>query len=148
MNIKGIYIYIYIYIYSRDSSNAVTKAFCIKYCKIRKKKVIREAKKQHCNRLIAKSDNETKTTLTIIKQTREIIIIIIIEQMPSLLINDEKLKIQKRLLIFLSFFLLIAENLDLHQVGKEGPISSLKDAFPCKFHGIKIVPTSESEIKI
>jgi hypothetical protein len=30
-------------------------------------------------------------------------------------------------------------------VGKEDPISFLKDAFPCKFHGIKIVPTSEAE---
>jgi hypothetical protein len=32
-------------------------------------------------------------------------------------------------------------------VGKEDPISFLKDAVPCKFHGIKIVPTSEAEIK-
>jgi hypothetical protein len=53
------------------------------------------------------------------------------------------------LLIFsiLSFFLSTAKNLNLHQVGKEDPISSLKDAFPCKFQGIKIVPTSEAEIK-
>jgi hypothetical protein len=33
-------------------------------------------------------------------------------------------------------------------MGKEDPISFLKDAFPCKFHGIKIVSTSEAEIKI
>jgi hypothetical protein len=32
-------------------------------------------------------------------------------------------------------------------VGKEDPISFLKDAFPCKLHGIKIVPASEAEIK-
>jgi hypothetical protein len=32
-------------------------------------------------------------------------------------------------------------------VGKEDPISFLKDALPCIFHGIKIVPTSEAEIK-
>jgi len=38
----------------------------------------------------------------------------------------------------------IAENLHLHQVGKEDPISFLKDAFPCKFHGIKIAPTSQA----
>jgi hypothetical protein len=49
--------------------------------------------------------------------------------------------------VFSSFFLSITENLNLHQVGKEDPISFLKDAFPCKFHGIKIVPTSEAQIK-
>jgi hypothetical protein len=32
-------------------------------------------------------------------------------------------------------------------VGKGDPIYFLKDSFPCKFHGIKIVPTSEAEIK-
>jgi hypothetical protein len=32
-------------------------------------------------------------------------------------------------------------------VGKEDSISFLKDAFPCKFHGIKIVPASEAKIK-
>jgi hypothetical protein len=46
-----------------------------------------------------------------------------------------------------SFFLSVAENLNLHLAGKEDSISFLKDAFPCKFHGIKIVPNSEAEIK-
>jgi sarcosine oxidase/L-pipecolate oxidase len=46
----------------------------------------------------------------------------------------------------LTYFLSIAENLNLHQVGKEIQLF-LKNAFPCKFHGIKIVPTSEAEIK-
>jgi len=32
-------------------------------------------------------------------------------------------------------------------VGKDDTISFLKDALPCKFHGIKIVPTSEVEMK-
>jgi hypothetical protein len=32
-------------------------------------------------------------------------------------------------------------------VGKEDPISFLKDAFPCKFHGIKIIATCEAEMK-
>jgi hypothetical protein len=31
-------------------------------------------------------------------------------------------------------------------VGKEDAISFLKDAHPCKFHGIEIFPTSEAEI--
>jgi hypothetical protein len=32
-------------------------------------------------------------------------------------------------------------------VRKEDPIYFLKDSFPYKFHGIKIVPTSEAEMK-
>jgi hypothetical protein len=32
-------------------------------------------------------------------------------------------------------------------VGKEDPIYFFKDAFPCKFHGIKIVPNPDAEIK-
>jgi hypothetical protein len=46
-----------------------------------------------------------------------------------------------------SFFPSVAENLNLHQVGKEDHISFLKDSFPCKFHGIKTVPNAEVEIK-
>jgi hypothetical protein len=49
--------------------------------------------------------------------------------------------------VFSGCFLSVAENLNLHQVGKEDPISFLKDSLPCKFHGIKIVPVSEAEIK-
>jgi hypothetical protein len=32
-------------------------------------------------------------------------------------------------------------------VGREDAISFLKDAFPVKFLGIKIIPTTETEIK-
>jgi hypothetical protein len=32
-------------------------------------------------------------------------------------------------------------------VGKEDAISLLKDSFPSKFPGIKIIPTAEAEIK-
>jgi hypothetical protein len=46
-----------------------------------------------------------------------------------------------------SFSVSIPDNLNLLQVGKEDPINFLKDAFPCKFHDIKIVPTSETEMK-
>jgi hypothetical protein len=68
--------------------------------------------------------------------------------MPSLLINDEKMKDPEKVVdVFSSFFLSIAENLNLHQVGKEDANAFLKDAFPCEFHGMKIVPTSEAEIK-
>jgi hypothetical protein len=40
------------------------------------------------------------------------------------------------------------ENLILHQVGKENPTPLLKEAFPCKFHGIKIVPTLRLRYKV
>jgi hypothetical protein len=100
------------YKHNRGSNDAVIKAFYIKYCKILNK-VKQKAKRQHYNRLIAKSEKDADT------------------------FNS----------FFLSFFLSIAENLNLHQVGKEDPIYFLKDAFRCKFHGIKIVPTSEAEVK-
>jgi len=46
------------------------------------------------------------------------------EQMPSLLINDEKIKDPEKVAdVFNSFLLSIAENLNLHQVEKEDPVS-------------------------
>jgi hypothetical protein len=35
----------------------------------------------------------------------------------------------------------------LHQVRRDDAISFIKDRFPRKFHGIKIIPTTESKIK-
>jgi hypothetical protein len=32
-------------------------------------------------------------------------------------------------------------------MGTEGAVSFLKDAFPVKFHNIKIIPNTETEIK-
>jgi len=49
--------------------------------------------------------------------------------------------------VFNNFFLSIAENLNVNQEEKEYPISFSKYAFPCKFHGTKIVPTSPSNQK-
>jgi hypothetical protein len=46
------------------------------------------------------------------------------------------------------FFLTIIESLNLHQVGREYAISFLKNAFPVKFPGIKIIPTTETEINV
>jgi hypothetical protein len=69
------------------------------------------------------------------------------EEMPSLLISEKINDPGKVADVFNSFSLSIAENLNLHQVGKEDPVSFLKDSFSCKFHGIKIVPMSEVEIK-
>jgi hypothetical protein len=78
-----------LYIYGRNSNDPNTRAFYIKYCKILNN-VIKEAKKQHYCRLIAKSDNKIKTTWNIVK--RETGKIHLAEQMPSLLINNEKVK--------------------------------------------------------
>jgi hypothetical protein len=48
--------------------------------------------------------------------------------MPSLLIYDEEIKHPEKVAyVFNSFFLSSAENLNLHHVGKEDPISLLKD---------------------
>jgi hypothetical protein len=70
------------------------------------------------------------------------------EQMPSLLTNNETVKDSGTVAnAFNNFFLAITESLNLHQVGREDAISFLKDAFPVKFPGIKIIPTTETEIK-
>jgi hypothetical protein len=60
----------------------------MKYCRILKK-VIKEAKKLHYGRHIAKSNNKIKTTWNIIKKERGKGHPI--EQAPSLLVNNEKL---------------------------------------------------------
>jgi hypothetical protein len=43
------------------------------------------------------------------------------------------------------YFLLATENFILHQVGKEGSISYLKETFCGNFPGPKIIPTTETE---
>jgi hypothetical protein len=48
---------------------------------------------------------------------------------------------------FNNFSLTVTKSLNLHKMGKDGAISFLKDAFPAKFPGIKIIPTTETEIK-
>jgi hypothetical protein len=94
------------------------RAFYIKYCKILNE-IIQEAEKQHCNRLTAKSDNEIITPWNIIKQ-QETGKMHVTEQMLSLLINDEKIKDPENAAnVVNSFFLSIAENLNLHQVRKK-----------------------------
>jgi hypothetical protein len=76
-------------IYSRKNNDPNTRAFYIKYCKILNN-VIKEAKKQHYSRLIAKSDNKIKTAWNIIR--RKTGKIHLTENMPSLLTNNEKVK--------------------------------------------------------
>lgn len=71
------------------------------------------------------------------------------EQMPSLFINSGEVKYPVTVANAFSVILLLTviENLKLHQVGSEDAFSFLKDAFPVKLAGIKIVPATETEIK-
>jgi hypothetical protein len=94
---------------------------------------------------VAKSDNKIKTTWNIVK--RDTGKIQLAEQMPSLLINNEKVKDPVTVAdAFNIFILTITEGLKL-EVRNEDPISFLKDAFHVKFPAIKIIPTTETEIK-
>jgi len=64
----------------------------MKYYRILKM-IIREAKNQHYNTLIAKSSNKIQMTCTIIrKETGKLHPT---EQIPSILVNNEQLKIKK-----------------------------------------------------
>ena len=55
-----------LYTLTKNSNDLKARAHYMKYCKMLKK-VIKEAKKQLYDRLIAKSDNKIKTTWNIIK---------------------------------------------------------------------------------
>jgi hypothetical protein len=136
-NIKGVYVY------SRNSNYAQTKVFYHIYCKILNK-VIKEAKK-HYSRLVTMSDNKIKTTWSTVK--RELGKIHLPEQMPSPS-NGEKVKDPGKVAVaFSNFFLTSTETLNTHKVGKEDAISLLKDSFPRKFPALKLIATTETEIK-
>jgi hypothetical protein len=61
-----------LYAFTKKSNGPEAKAHCIKYSKTLRN-VIKEAKKQHYRRLLAKSHNKVKTTWNIIKQqTRKV----------------------------------------------------------------------------
>jgi hypothetical protein len=56
--------------------------------------------------------------------------------------SNEKLKDSGKVAdVFSSFFLAVAENLNLHQVEKEDKISFLKGSFSSTFPGIKLLQT-------
>jgi succinate dehydrogenase flavin-adding protein (antitoxin of CptAB toxin-antitoxin module) len=56
-----------------NSNDPVTKAFCIKYCKILNE-VIKEDKKQHYSRLIAKTDNKIQKWNIVKKERGKILL--------------------------------------------------------------------------
>jgi len=79
--------------FTKNSNYPKAKAHYIKYYKILQK-VIKEDKKQHCSRLIVKSNNKIKTTSSIIK--KETGKVYSVEQIPNLLVNNEKIKQSNR----------------------------------------------------
>jgi hypothetical protein len=96
-----------------------------------------DAKKQRYTRLIAKSDNKTKTTWNIMK--RETVRIHLIEQLPSLHMNNGTVKDPEALAnAFNNFLLTITENSKLYKVEGKKCYFIFKDAFSVKFRGIKI----------
>jgi hypothetical protein len=130
---------------TKNRNDPKTKAYYIKYCKIFKK-VIKEAKKQFYDRLIAKSDNTIKTTWNIIKN--ETGRMHPTEQVPTLLVNIGTLKDQTTVAnIFNNFFLTASEKLNVRKFEEGDAISFLKDSFPRNFPNANIIPISEAEVK-
>jgi hypothetical protein len=77
-------------------------------------RVIKEVKRQHYCRLIAKSDNKIKTTWNLIKC--ESGKLHLTEQIPSVLIHSEKVNDSQIIAdAFNTFFLQTTENQSLHQ---------------------------------
>jgi len=69
------------------------------------------------------------------------------EQIPSLLVNNEKLKDPKiGANAFNNFFLNITEQLNIKNLNKGDGISFLKDSFPVNFPILKIIPNTAAEI--
>ena len=56
-----------LYAFTKNSSDPKAPVYCIKCCKILRK-VIKEAKKQHCNRFIVKSNYKITTVRNILKK--------------------------------------------------------------------------------
>jgi hypothetical protein len=77
------------YAFTTHNNDPKAKAHYTKYCKIIIK-VIKETRKQHYCRLIAKSNYKLKKTWNIIK--KEAGKAHSLEQFPTLLVNDEKLQ--------------------------------------------------------
>ena len=137
---------VYVYTLTKNSNDPKAKAYYIHYCRILKRKVIKEAKKQFYDSLIAKSDNKIKTTWNIIKKENGRIHPI--EQVPSSLVNIGKIKVQTTVAnTFNNIFLTTSEKLNTHKFENGEAISSLKDSFAGNFPNINIIPITEAELK-
>jgi len=101
-----------LYAFTENSNDPKARAHYIKYCKILIK-ITQEAKKQNYNRFITKSNNNIKITWEILK--KETGRVHSVEQVPTLLVNDEKLKDSTNMATaFNNFFIKITEKLSNH----------------------------------
>ena len=83
---------------------------------------MKEAKKQHYSRLIAKSNNKIRTTWNIMK--KETRTVHCVEKFPTVLVNFEKLRDPTDVAnAFNTFFIKITEKLHIQQIGKGDAIS-------------------------
>ena len=93
---------------------------------------------------IAKSNNKIKKNTEHYKERdRESTYIHSVEQLLTLLVNDEKLKdLTNVAKAFNNFFITITEKLNTQQTAKGDAISILKDSFPGNFSSRKIIPVT------
>jgi hypothetical protein len=71
-----------------------------------------------------------------------------VEWVPTLLLNDEKLKDSKNVAnAFNNFFITITEKSNIQQIEKGDAISILEDSSPGNFPSIKIILINADEIK-
>jgi hypothetical protein len=108
---------------------------------------VQEDNNQHYSRIISNLIKKIKTTWNITKKETENIHSV--QHVPTLLVNNEKLKDPKNLANgFNNFFIEITKKLNIQQLEKGNAISNLKDSFPGNFPSIKIIPITETETKI
>lgn len=71
------------------------------------------------------------------------------EQIPSLLVNNEKLKDPKIVaIVFNKFLVTVNEQFNIKNLNKGDAISFLKDSFSVNFPNLKIILTTAAEIKV
>jgi len=99
------------YAFAMYGNDPKAKVYCTEYCKILRE-IIQELKLQHYSKLIAKPNSKIKTAWTIInKEARKVHSV---EQVPNLLVNDEKLKDPTNMANALNnFFITITEELNI-----------------------------------
>jgi len=103
-----------LYNFTNNSNDPKANVRYIEYCDILRN-VLNRAKKQNYSRLIAKSNKKIRTTWNIInKETGKVHLV---EQVPTLLVNDEKLKDPTDVAnAFNNFLITITEKLNIQQI--------------------------------
>jgi hypothetical protein len=133
-----------LYTFTKNSNDPKAMTHYVNYRRILKK-IISEAKKQHCNRLIATPSNKVKTAWNVIK--KETGKLRPTEQVPSLVVSNGKKDPKSMANTFNNFFLTVTEKLNIQKFEKGAAISFLKDSFPGNFPSIKIIRITEAEIQ-